>query len=49
MEDNTMIVLIVLIVALLIIVLFSWMWIYTPYRGGYHHLNGTMSGMMNGY
>jgi hypothetical protein len=23
----------------LIIVLVAWMWIYTPYMGGYHHMD----------
>lgn len=49
MDRNTMNVLIVVIVAVLIIVvLFAWMWIYTPYMGGYHgpYVNNTGHGMM---
>lgn len=49
MDQNTTIVLIVLIFAILIIVLVAWMWIYTPYMGGYHPMNSTINGMMHGY
>lgn len=49
MDKNTMNVLIVLIIALVIIcLLIAWMWIYTPYMGGYHNIGGT-NGMMQGY
>lgn len=40
MDRNTMIVLIVLIIA--IVLIFAWMWIYTPYMGGYHNMGPRM-------
>ncbi|MEN6551382.1 MAG: hypothetical protein ABFC34_00685 [Methanobacterium sp.] len=52
MDRNTAIVLIVLIIAIVVIVaIFAWMWMYTPYMGGYHgyYDNNTWHGMMHGY
>ena len=45
MDRNTMNMLIVVIVVILIIcIIFAWMWIYTPYMGGYHHMGPYMHG-----
>jgi hypothetical protein len=52
MDRNTAIVLIVLIIAIVAIVaIFAWIWMYTPYMGGYHgyYDNNTGHGMMHGY
>ena len=52
MDRNTTIILIVLIIAIVAIVaIFAWMWMYTPYMGGYHgyYDNNTGHGMMHGY
>lgn len=44
MDRNTMIVLIVaFLVILVVIVIFAWIWIYTPYMGGYHHMGPYMN------
>ncbi len=52
MDRNTAIVLIILIIAIVVIVaILAWMWMYTPYMGGYHgyYSNNTGHGMMHGY
>lgn len=37
MDRNAMIVLVVLIIVIIAIVaIFTWLWFYTPYIGGYH-------------
>jgi len=44
MDRNTMIVLIVLIIAIVIIIILSWLWMYTPYMGGYHSISSNHMG-----
>lgn len=49
MDNNTMVVLVVLIVAIVAIFAITvWMYYYTPYLGGYHHMDN-ISHMMRGY
>ena len=50
MDRNTMIVLIVAIIAI-VLVIFAWLFMYTPYVNGYHHgyYNYTGFGMMGNY